>query len=246
MPYQKSNSFGNRDVPAFGFGRSNKGLDHSKLLQRSVVTFHDDGEFVGVRAAGRVSETGKAVTGASTAGAGKSVTGVAATDLFTSAAHGFQIGDEVKFTALTGGAGITQTTQSYYVIASGLTTDDFRVSLTPGGATIDFTTDISSGTVSRWSTLFTVASHGYLVGDEVRFTALTGGAGLTPGVSYWISPIGFTTGAFRVTTLPNGLILNDITSALTAGTVSRQRYTYLGAHNITGGLFPGIPGPRQF
>lgn len=80
--------------------------------------------------------------------AGKSVTGTAATDLLTATAHGYAAGDELVFAGLTGGAGITAG-QSYYVIASGLTANDFRVSASPGGTVLDFTTDLTAGTVAR-------------------------------------------------------------------------------------------------
>jgi hypothetical protein len=80
------------------------------------------------------------------AGAAKAVTGVAATDIFTSAAHGYAAGDRVVFTALTGGAGLV-TKQAYYVIAANLAANTFQVSATPGGAAVDFTTDVTAGSV---------------------------------------------------------------------------------------------------
>jgi hypothetical protein len=80
-------------------------------------------------------------------GAG-AVTAVAATDLFTQAGHPYEVGDPVRFTGLTGGAGITAG-KTYYVIASGLTANDFKVSATLGGATIDVTIDLTAGTVAR-------------------------------------------------------------------------------------------------
>lgn len=76
------------------------------------------------------------------------VTAAAVGDLFTRTAHGFQAGDAVRFTALTGGAGITAG-KTYYVIAAGLTANAFQVSATLGGSTIDVTTDLTAGTVSR-------------------------------------------------------------------------------------------------
>jgi len=79
---------------------------------------------------------------------GGAVTGVAATDLFTKVAHGLVAGDAVRFTGLTGGTGITAG-KTYYVIAAGLTADVFAVSETLGGATINFTTDLTAGTVSK-------------------------------------------------------------------------------------------------
>lgn len=89
-----------------------------------------------LRSIGRVAEPGKAVTG------------VAATDIFTSTAHGYLAGEEVKFSSLTGGAGIVAGT-SYFVIAANLAANTFQVSATPGGAALNFTTDLTAGTVAR-------------------------------------------------------------------------------------------------
>jgi tetrahydromethanopterin S-methyltransferase subunit B len=77
--------------------------------------------------------------------ASKAVTAVAATDVFTSANHGYVVGDVIQFSALTGGAGISTTTP-YYVIAP-LDANTFKVSTTPGGAALDVTTDLTAGTV---------------------------------------------------------------------------------------------------
>jgi hypothetical protein len=82
----------------------------------------------------------------------KAVTGAAATDIFTSTAHGFVAGNEVRFSALTGGAGIVAGT-SYFVIAANLTANTFQVSLTPGGATVDVTSNLTAGTVTRQEVL---------------------------------------------------------------------------------------------
>lgn len=77
------------------------------------------------------------------------VTVVAATDLFTSTAHGLVAGDRLIFTTTTTlPAGLALNT-TYYVIASGLTANDFKVSATLAGTTID-ATDTGTGTHS-WS-----------------------------------------------------------------------------------------------
>lgn len=68
-----------------------------------------------------------------------SVTVNAGTDLFTSASHGLVAGDTVIFeTDGTIPTGLTADA-TYYVIAGGLTTDDFKVSTTLGGAAVDVT-----------------------------------------------------------------------------------------------------------
>jgi hypothetical protein len=80
---------------------------------------------------------------------GRSVTlqtSAAADDIIDAAAHGFTAGDEVEFTALTGGTGLTTNT-TYYVIASSLAANTFQVSATPGGAAVNFSADITAGTV---------------------------------------------------------------------------------------------------
>jgi hypothetical protein len=66
----------------------------------------------------------------------------------TSTPHGFVAGDRVVFTALTGGAGLS-TNRSYYVIAANLAASTFQVSTTVGGAAVNFTTDITAGSVRK-------------------------------------------------------------------------------------------------
>jgi hypothetical protein len=83
----------------------------------------------------------------------RSVTGVAATDIFTSLnpqdltpmAHNFANGDQVVFSNLTGGAGLTAGI-AYFVISA--TTNTFQVSTTSGGAALNFTTDLTVGSVT--------------------------------------------------------------------------------------------------
>jgi hypothetical protein len=110
---------------------------------------------------------------------GKAVTAVAATDIFTSTAHGFQAGDSVVFSALTGGAGIS-TSVVYYVIATNLAANTFSVSATLGGTALDVTTDLSAGTVTQilnygnLRRLFTADQMGYLA-KYVNSVAPAGG-----------------------------------------------------------------------
>lgn len=70
---------------------------------------------------------------------------IAAPGVFTKTAHGFVAGDRLHFT--TTGALPTglATDTDYYVISAGLTTDNFRVALSPGGAAIT-TSGSQSGT----------------------------------------------------------------------------------------------------
>lgn len=84
--------------------------------------------------------------GALDADAGKAVTGVAATDIFTSAGHGYANGDVVVLAGMTGGTGLVAG-RVYFVI--GATANTFQLATTVGGAAVDFTTDLTAGTVTR-------------------------------------------------------------------------------------------------
>ena len=64
----------------------------------------------------------------------------------TSAAHGLQVGDRVTLPTLTGGNGTTAGSVIYHVKTVPLATT-LTLSATAGGATHDFTTDISAGTI---------------------------------------------------------------------------------------------------
>lgn len=74
-------------------------------------------------------------------GAGVATTGDASSNVLTQTGHGYANGDEVYFTSLTGGAGLALYT-NYFV--RDVTTDTFKLALTPGGTAIDFTTDITA------------------------------------------------------------------------------------------------------
>jgi len=76
-------------------------------------------------------------------------TSAAADDIIdTTTAHGFAIGDTVRFVTLTGGTGLTAGT-SYFVVSTSFAAQTFRVSTTAGGAAINFTSDITAGTVVK-------------------------------------------------------------------------------------------------
>lgn len=74
-------------------------------------------------------------------GSGPKVFTADTADLFTSAAHGLSTDDRVVFEAIEGlslPTGVTQGTR-YFVLASGLTSDVFKVSTTSGGSALDVT-----------------------------------------------------------------------------------------------------------
>ena len=74
-----------------------------------------------------------------------SITGVASTGIITAVGHNFTTNQGVIFPTLTGGAGLTASTTVYFV--RDISGDTFKVSTTSGGAAVNFTTDITAGTV---------------------------------------------------------------------------------------------------
>ncbi len=76
--------------------------------------------------------------------ASANVTGEADTELFTSVGHGLSADQAIKFVGLVGGTGLTEGL-TYYVSATGLTSDAFQVSLTAGGVVVAFSTDVTDG-----------------------------------------------------------------------------------------------------
>jgi len=115
------------------------------------------------------------VRSATAAAALPTVTGTASSDLFSSTGHGLTVGDRVRFSALTGGAGLS-TGVDYYVIQDGLTANQFRLSATPGGPSVNFTTDLTACTQTGHKSEVSV-----LV-DRAGATVSTPGDGTSPGV----------------------------------------------------------------
>ena len=72
------------------------------------------------------------------------ITGDAATDIITATGHNLVADQPVRFTALTGGTGLLTTTNYFVRDISGST---FKVSTTSGGAAVNFTTNITAGTL---------------------------------------------------------------------------------------------------
>lgn len=101
---------------------------------------------------------------------GGDITGVAATDVLTSAsAHGLLLGDVVTFTTLNGGAGLATGTPYYVVVIPSTTT--FKLSAVRGGASVDFTTAITTGTVITQGVKVTSE----LIGDAMQLAFDNGG-----------------------------------------------------------------------
>lgn len=89
------------------------------------------------------------------ADAGQAFTGETIDDTVDATAHGYSNGDLVVLTALTGGSGLVGGNASnanglakpYFVIAAAANT--FQLAETPGGAAVDFGSDVTAGTVQR-------------------------------------------------------------------------------------------------
>lgn len=89
-----------------------------------------------------------AVTVATIANTG-TVTATVATNLLTRATHGLTTGDAVMFTTTTTLPAPLALNTVYYVIADGLTANDFKVSTTYNGTEVDLTTT-GTGTHTMW------------------------------------------------------------------------------------------------
>jgi hypothetical protein len=73
------------------------------------------------------------------------ITGDASTDIITAVGHNFTANQGVRFPTLTGGSGLTAATTNYFV--RDISGDTFKVSTTSGGSAVNFTTNITAGTV---------------------------------------------------------------------------------------------------
>lgn len=79
-------------------------------------------------------------------------TSAAADDIIDATAHGLFVGDQVIFTELTGGTGLT-VGQTYYVVSTSHGANTFRVADTAGGAALGFSADITAGKVLKLAAL---------------------------------------------------------------------------------------------
>jgi hypothetical protein len=91
----------------------------------------------------------------------------------------------------------------------------------PPGTLIKALSTLASGAVTAVAAtdVFTRASHGLKLGDSIMFSGLTGGAGISTTVPYYVVSVP-TTGTFKVSVGPPGSTPLDVTTDLTAGTVA--------------------------
>ena len=105
-----------------------------------------------------LSRANAEAAGVTALGTDISITGTASTDVISATAHGLNNGDCGTFPVLNGGTNLTALTVPYYVVEK--TTDTFKVSLTPGGTAVDFTSAITSGSTFRKGTYIPISSDG--------------------------------------------------------------------------------------
>ena len=87
-----------------------------------------------------------------------SITGDATTDIITATGHNFVTNQAVSFPTITGGSGLNAFTR-YFV--RDVTASTFKVSTTIGGGAIDFTTNITAGTVRSSASLVLLQGSQY-------------------------------------------------------------------------------------
>ncbi len=165
------------------------------------------------------------------------VTGVASTDVVTSATSAFTTGDVVTFSTVTGGSGLSARTAYYVRQASGAT---FKLATTNSDGTIvNFTTDITAGVIgyrygyNSYDALVTVGSAGAGMFDHYAayqarpiFNAAYAG---TDAYGYWSGPT--ITAGFTNTQYTHFFVQD----AAGAGSLDYQRGLYIG--NMTKGSF---------
>jgi hypothetical protein len=95
------------------------------------------------------------------------------------------------------------------------------IGVIPAGTYIAAVSTLAAGgvTASAATDTFTRAAHGLRVGDSVVFSGLTGGAGITAGTTYYVVSVP-TVNTFKVSVGPPGSTPLDVTTDLTAGTVT--------------------------
>lgn len=159
-----------------------------------------------------------------------SVTGVASTDVITVAGSAIPTGTPFYFQSIAGGAGLTTGTIYWAVNSSGST---LKASLTPGGAAVDFTTDITAAVIiatadelNVWSSefrdIFNQTGAGWSgIGDfyngssGTAIVPVSGQAGVivTPG-TLAVLPVG-TTGAQSTVAVASTTVTSAVSDEIT-------------------------------
>jgi len=83
----------------------------------------------------------------------------------------------------------------------------------------------------------TSAAHGFVAGDRVRFSALTGGTGLAIDTDYYVIAANLAATTFQVSDVANSQVAVNFTTDITAGTVAsyNEPVIFLGAGSVAFG-----------
>lgn len=140
--------------------------------------------------------------------------------------------------ASTGGSVKVRSQLDVFDTGGGIGTGDTATNTTISNAGISLPVGGGAVTGTAATDLFSRVAHGFVAGDAVRFTGLTGGTGLTAGKTYFVIAAGLTADVFAVSATLGGATIN-FTTDLTVGTVSRAAAFQIG-QQITGpGIVPG-------
>lgn len=182
------------------------------------------------------SSTTTRIMGSGLAGySAQAVTADSTTDRITLTSHGLNYGHRVYLTASTMPGGLTAG-RWYYLI--GVTTHNFQLALTYGGAAVDITSNGTSVTLTsetgfiedsaqkgyvaqavtpdHTTDTIGLTAHGLAIGDRVRFAATTMPTGLTAGVWYYV--VFPSTNEFQVSATDGGAAI-DFSSNGTSVTI---------------------------
>ena len=128
---------------------------------------------------------------------GVSVVDTAGYGLVTKASHGMSAGQAIYFNGLTGGTGLTSYVV-YYVLAGGMTSGAFYISLSPGGSAVAITATYTAAQyVKGGTTTGTVHNRGnYLAPVEmlIEVTGVAGSISATVGDSVFTITVPASTG----------------------------------------------------
>ncbi len=132
-------------------------------------------------------------------------------DLINWTAHGLPVDTIVEFKVLPGGTlpGAINANTPYYIIASGLVANGFKVSTTRGGTLLNITSDGSGVYAQRIgatfttvdataNTITTTTAHGFTSGEPVMFRGSTLPTGVNTTTVYTISPNSLSSTVFKV------------------------------------------------
>lgn len=105
-----------------------------------------------------------------------------------------------------------------------------------------------TGTATASTDLVNITAHGFVANTPVTFSVLTGGTGLTNGVTYYVSATGLTANVFSVTAAPGSAVI-DITgdySAVSISTVAAGIAVGAAPATSAGGIIEAILYPTPF